>query len=234
MKKIKNLVILVTICFLATSLFSSCAVYQPQAVSIPLLSDKGDFSVDAGITPDLAVSANIAYAFTNHFGGQIHGTYGANRYYGQLALGYYRKLSEKGRMEIYAGYGYGYGKTYDEIYLFVPSDFSGNYHLPFVQYNYGRVSNSKGHIEYGVGVKLGLLASQYIDTHIPDTYNELAGLLEPILFFRAGGAHLKFQMQLGLSLLANKKHGFMFNTYSYPVNFSMGIYYKLNFNKNKK
>lgn len=231
-----------------TLLMSSCAIYQPQAVSIPLLEEKGDFSADVGFSSDVAASANIAYAFTNHFGGQIHATYGTDNYYAQLALGYYTKLSEKGRMGIYGGYGYGYGYVKPgEGYL----RYQGSYHLPFVQYNYGRVHNARGHIEYGVGVKLGLSIMERTDDVAimgndpiydplnplgePDKYRELAGILEPLVFFRTGGEHLKFQLQVGFCLAANKNNGFMFGTYSYyPFNISMGISYKINFNRDKK
>ncbi|OFY62185.1 MAG: hypothetical protein A2V64_00960 [Bacteroidetes bacterium RBG_13_43_22] len=51
--------------FLIFLMMTSCCVYHPQTIDIPLIKKKNDLRVDAGISFVPAVHATISYGLTN-------------------------------------------------------------------------------------------------------------------------------------------------------------------------
>lgn len=102
--------------FLAASLGSCAPAYIPNTVNAPLLSNKGELqmSVYSGLS---GIDPQIAYAVTDNIGIMFNGSY-SNRtsdstdnyhrhLFGEVGLGYYRKMGDKWRVEAYGGAGLG-------------------------------------------------------------------------------------------------------------------------------
>lgn len=78
------------------------AVYQPQAVDIPLINKKNDLRIDAGISNLTSANATISYGLTDKVAVQTFGSYqSGERYYFQGAIGLYKKQNIQQVMEWY-------------------------------------------------------------------------------------------------------------------------------------
>ena len=216
---------------LAALMATSCSIYHPQAVSIPLLNHRGDAQVDlsAGISawvlPDVfTLNTTASYAFTDWLGGQAHLNYGFDNAYGHLAAGAYTTLGSHGVLEGFLGIGYG-GAWRDISNIESDDDDDGHastarkyeYHgqflLPFLQGNIGLRGLADGHIDLAFGLKIG--------SYLPDfdyrSYNSDGALVasqsyiysspnflvEPQLQFRIGSDHLKWNLRLGFAWLSD-------------------------------
>ncbi|MDY0161541.1 MAG: hypothetical protein RBR64_09375, partial [Bacteroidales bacterium] len=63
-------------------MMSSCIVYHPMPIDIPLISEKNDFRVDAGISIVPSANATVSYGLTDKIAIQGFGSVGADdRYY---------------------------------------------------------------------------------------------------------------------------------------------------------
>jgi len=148
---------LILLLFLASIDMTSCIVYHPNLVDIPLISKKHELRIDAGVSVIPSANATISYELTKKFSVQTYGSFGSDeRYFLQGALGYYKDLGNRNIMEIYNGFGYGYGSAYKEAN---PGYLYGDYHVYFSQFNLGKVNDNFAHMDYGIGVKAGFLHS---------------------------------------------------------------------------
>ena len=207
---------------------TSCTVYHPQAVDIPLINHAGDTRVDAAMSVSMWVipdavnfNATVSHGFNDWFTGQAHVNYGGDNYYAQVAPGYYLPLGGKSVFEVYAGYGFGGvdrtnerdSKDYEDGSSRKSSDFSGRYHLPFVQANIGWHDLLKSHFDIGFGLKTGAFLPDY-EYHAYDengdeilsrreTYNTTNLLIEPQLMLRIGGEKVRFSLKLGVALMSD-------------------------------
>ena len=119
--------------FLISMMMTSCCVYQPQTIDIPLIKKKNDLRIDAGISFVPTVHATISYGLTNKIAIQAFGSTGStDRRYFQLASGIYKDFGNRRVMELYGGFGSGYGNAYKDAN---PGRIYGNYQLYFLQYN---------------------------------------------------------------------------------------------------
>ena len=209
-------------------LFASCTVYHPQAVDIPLINHAGDTRVDASVSmsmwviPDaFNVNATVSHGFNDWFTGQAHINYGGDNYYAQVAPGYYLPLGTNSVFEVYAGYGFGGvdrtddddAKNYDDGTSRKSSDFSGRYHLPFVQANIGWHDLLSSRFDIGFGLKAGAFMPDY-EYHAYDAngdeilsrrevYNTGNLLIEPQLMLRFGGENVRLSVKLGMAVLSD-------------------------------
>lgn len=226
MKKFMRYVSLVAVLSL---MVTSCTVYHPQAVDIPLINHSGDTRVDASvsmsawITPDVMnLNATVSHGFNDWLAGQVHVNYGGDNYYGQVAPGYYLPLGSKSVLEAYVGYGYGGvnreddddSKNYnDGSPNRKSSEFFGHYHLPFVQFNLGWHDLVNSHLDIGFGFKAGAFLPDY-EYHAYDEsgaeimskreiYNNSNILLEPQVMLRVGGEKVKVSLKAGFAILSD-------------------------------
>lgn len=184
--------------------FSSCCVYHPQTADIPLIIKKNDLRIDAGISLVPTIHSTISYGLTNKIAIQAFGsTGGDDRQYFHFASGLYKVYENQNVMELYGGFGYGYGDAYKDSN---PGHLYGNYQLYFLQYNFGHYSNKSGHLEFGFGIKSGYFHSELTDRNYYSwrsetgpylSYKENGILIEPSAFFRLGGERLKFSFKAG-------------------------------------
>jgi hypothetical protein len=186
-------------------MITSCCVYHPQTIDIPLIKQKHDLRLDAGISIIPSANATISYGLTNKIAIQGFGTIGSDdRYYFQIAPGMYKKFKNKTVGELYAGFGYGYGNAYRDAN---PGNMFGNYQIYFVQYNFGKYDSKFLKMDYGFGLKTGYFHSILTDENYYRfysengpfaSYNEKSILVEPLVFARFGGEKIKFNIKVGL------------------------------------
>ncbi len=188
-------------------LCTSCIIY-PHSVDVPLIKEKNDLRLDAGISSAVNATATVSYGLTEKIAVQGFGSYGSDDiYYMQGAVGYYKNAGNNNILEWYYGFGYGYGDAYNDAN---PGDLDGNYYLGFTQFNFGRVNTRFANTDYGIGLKTGYLQTDLTDRNYYDIYytgDNLQGhlfpelkdnglLFQPVVFVRIGGEKLKFNLKV--------------------------------------
>jgi hypothetical protein len=192
--------------FLVSLMISSCCVYHPQTTDIPLIKNKHDLRLDAGFSVIPTVHATISYGLTKTIAIQAFGSIGSDNFkYFQIAPGLYKDFGNNRVMELYGGFGSGYGDAYKDSN---PGRMYGDYQLYFLQYNLGKYSTKSGYFDFGFGIKTGYFHSNlnehnyYHDKPGSENepfinYKENSILVEPLAFFRVGGEKVKFSFKVG-------------------------------------
>jgi hypothetical protein len=185
-------------------LITGCCVYHPQTTDIPLIKGKNDLRIDAGISFVPTVHSTISYGLTKKIAIQVFGsTGGYERKYFHIAPGLYKVHENHIVMELYGGFGYGYGNAYKDAN---PGRLYGNYQLYFLQYNIGKYSSKSGHFDFGIGIRSGYFHSNLTDRNYYVRGNEAGPfinykansiLIESLAFFRVGGEKVKFSFKVG-------------------------------------
>lgn len=221
-------------------LLSSCSVYHPQMVDMPLLTHKGDGHVDMGLSMQWLVvptsmEANLSasYAPTDWLALQADGVYDFSRTgYGQAAVGFYHPW-DKFVVEFYLGGGVGHAYSGTEAENNGQSYVEGDFNLAFAQLDLGWVSLLSGHLDLGLGLKGGFMFPEFTDFSAVNTntgqrttrvFTERHTLLEPQFMVRAGGEHLKMSLKVGLTKL-NCDGGESQFGYT-PLGVSLGLNYR--------
>lgn len=233
--------------FVAAALMavSSCSIYHPQAVDIPLINHAEDVRVDASlglstwVIPDVfTLNATASYGFNDWLAGQAHFNYGGDNLYAQLAPGAYFPLGENAVVETYVGLGLG-GAWRDNISsshanendttTFHQYGYSGNFFLPFAQANIGWHDLTAAHIDLAFGLKLGAYLPDFDYKKYDDNGNLIAGsdqiyntanfLVEPQFLFRIGGERMKFNVKVGFNWLSD-----IFGSDSYSGPFTADLF----------
>ena len=219
--------------FLVSLTMSCNSVYHPMTTDVPLISEKNDLRVDAGISIVPSANATISYGLTDKIAVQGFGSAGADdKYYVQVASGIYRNRGDNTILELYGGLGYGYGNAYKDAN---PGNLLGDYQLYFGQFNFGKIASNTSNMETGIGLKAGCLHSNLADKNyyswISDTgpfnsYHDKSILVEPVGFIRFGGEKLKVNVKLGGTFIykfTNTDRDLPYN----PINFGIGLNYRL-------
>ena len=211
-------------------LIYSCApLYVPNAINAPLMSNKGEIhaNLSAGSNGfDLMTSG----AVTDHFAIMANGEY-QNRdnvdsnstdlrqhTFGEVGFGYYTKLNEKARFEVFGGGGYGTAASYMKN-AGVKFRAQGEYYRLFLQPNIGMSSDVfDGAFSMRLGyVRLFNFNKDYADLSLsPSTF-----LIEPAATIRVGYKYVKFFFQVGASFKTDKN--FYSETWN-PIFFNLGAH----------
>jgi hypothetical protein len=212
---------------------SSCIVYQTQMTDIPLISKKNDLRIDGGVSLIPSIYSTVSYGLTENIAIQGFGSVGsASKYYFQAATGLFKNKGNDQVLELYGGFGYGYGSAYNDAN---PGHLHGNYQLYFGQFNYGKIANKSSKFEIGLGIKTGYLHSNLTDQNYYewvasprpfDKYKDESILFEPVGLMRLGGGRLKFSFKLGSTLI----YKFTNTDRSLPygrLNIGLGLHYRL-------
>ncbi len=204
-------------------LVNSCVVYSPQTVDIPLIHEKNDVRLDAGLTllPP-SFNATLSYGLSDKLAAQFYGSIVPEQtYHLQGAVGRYQNISNNQVIELFAGPGFGHGHT--------PVNSTGgsidnNYTLGFAQFNYGTLKTQKGNAELGVGIKTGYLYSRITEAAIEDVdrFRARSILLEPTVFARTRGKHVRVSFKLSGCLIANLTNEDTYFPFS-KVNFGIAL-----------
>jgi hypothetical protein len=222
----------ITLGLLISLMMSSCIVYHPMTTDIPLISEKNDLRVDAGISIIPSAHATISYGLTNKVAIQGFGSIGYDRYYFQAATGIYNNMGNSRVLEFYGGFGYGYGNAYKDAN---PGNLLGDYQLYFGQLNYGKIANESSNFEIGFGIKTGYLHSNLKDKNYYNwvseagpfrTYHDESLLFEPVGFIRVGGQNLKLSLKLGGTVIFKFTNTNRSLPYS-CINLGIGLNYRL-------
>lgn len=224
---------LLTFGFLIPILMSSCIVYHTQTTDIPLISGKNDLRLDAGVSIVPSAHVTASYGLTDKIAIQGFGSIGSSdKYYFQVATGLYKNKGNSRVLELYGGFGYGYGNAYCDAN---PGYLIGDYQLYYGQFNYGKIANELSNFEIGFGIKTGYLRSNLTDENYYDwisetgpynTYHDESILIEPIGFIRIGGEKLRFSVKLGGTMIYKFTNTDRYFPYS-KINLGLGVNYRL-------
>lgn len=214
---------------------ASCVpVYTPNVVNAPLLTQKGeanisghvgtngfDFQSSFSLTPNIALMANGSFFRSNY---EETNDY-EEHYFGEGGIGWYKSLGQAGRLEAFAGYGYGKSKAEDEWYFLGPQTeiSEAYYHRFFIQTDLGATLDF---FDGGIAFRgCCLLFHKYIHNNLNYGGNDAYFFLEPVLFGRIGWKQVKMQMQMGLSFcLAREPIEYFPFLLSFGIHINLGRY----------
>ncbi len=204
--------------FMVFTAFSCAPSYIPNVVNTPLFSNKNEFhaSVHTGTS---GIDPQLAYAVTDNLGIMLNGSF-ANRtdtsndfhkhQFVELGAGYYQKIGNSGRFEIFGGAGYGKIKAFYDNELWI--DQTDVEHLRiFIQPVIGATTD----IFDGSFTPRLVLVNLY-----QETAGDVGIFIEPTITAKFGYKYIKTVFQLGFSLPFN---GSNINFEYQPVIFSIGL-----------
>ncbi len=215
---------------------SSCSVYQPRMVDIPLINKKNEVRADVALSflPP-AANATISYGVTDNIAVQAYGNiHDADNYFFHGAVGYYKNLGNSTVMEMYGGFGYGYTDVWTLDFR-SSSSFFGNHQQYFVQFNYGKTNCKFAHADFGLALKTGFVHSEmsnenYFGPRVRYQEGDEFPILRDNLFFmepqgfvRIGGEHVKFCAKIGVCGAIYKFTNTHYRTSYHPVDFGIGV-----------
>ena len=206
MKNLLKLVSKIGIFFLGlVTLCTSCSPeYIPNMVNSPMLSNQGEFQATVA-TGTSNFDAQTAFAVTDNIGIMANGSFGNEtndttddyhkHFFIEGGVGYYDKIGDKGRYEIYGGYGIGKVDGFFENANFDSRRTDANYNRFFIQ--------------PGIGVSTGIYDGSFSPRFVLIQMNpEGPGFdtgnynvfVEPVFTSKIGFKYVKFVYQIGFSV----------------------------------
>ncbi|MGC9374354.1 MAG: hypothetical protein ACP5DQ_04855 [Bacteroidales bacterium] len=213
-------------------LYSCSPEYIPNMANSPMFSNQGELQATVA-TGTSNFDAQTAYAITDHIGIMVNGSYGNEtndttddfhkHAFIEAGLGYYEKIGENVRYEIYGGYGFGKNEGYFEDAVFDSQRTDADMQRFFVQ--------------PGIGISSGILDGSFSprfvlvkmtpngDTFETGGYNTF---FEPIITSKIGYKWVKFVAQFGFSVpIGNDDLHFDYQPFivNFGLNFNIGRKY---------
>jgi len=188
--------------------FMSCKVYYPQPAPVPLISAKHELQLNGGITLPPGLTGSVAYSPVSHLAVQVHGFLGpVGSDYWQGMVGYYWQNVQNLNFEVYGGLAGGKGKAMNVI---GGPSLTGDYSICFTQFNFGQTRFGSRKMDYGIGLKAGILNVNITDNGYyeqngldPVLYSNQYFLIEPMAFLRLGDKRLRTSFQVNGTSLIN-------------------------------
>lgn len=207
-------------------LIHSCAIYEPQPVSIPLMQQKNELQLSGGVSILGGLNGSVAFAPVQHVALQVYASaYPENTNF-QGSVGYFTKTKTNLNFEIYAGLGSGKGTEYAD-------DSSSTYSnadnlIYFVQSNIGQTNLGRAHIDYGFGLKTGFFEAKVKEALFTNItpYTTNGFLIEPQVFMRMGSERLKVGFQVNGAKIYLDKEEKEFSDYYNQLNLCVSINYR--------
>lgn len=81
--------------------FSGCLIY-PHTLDIPLISEKNEIKIDAGVSVMPSASATVSYGLTNKMAVQASTNIGGDNHYMQGEVGFFKNYGHNNVMEIFS------------------------------------------------------------------------------------------------------------------------------------
>jgi hypothetical protein len=205
--------------FLSFIIFSCAPSYVPNVVNTPLFSNKGEFqaSVNTGAS---GFDPQLAFAVTNHVGLMLNGSFASRtsdttdayhkHQFFEIGAGYYQKIGNNGRFEVFAGAGFGKVNAFYENNLW---------------YNRSDVNNFRFFFEPVIGATTSIFDGSFTPRLVfVNLYQESSGntgvFIEPAITAKFGYKYIKTVFQLGFSVPFNSSSiEFEFQ----PIIFSIGL-----------
>ncbi|MBK9731619.1 MAG: hypothetical protein IPO83_10105 [Chitinophagaceae bacterium] len=218
-----------------TVFLNSCTVtYAPNSHNVPLLEEKGELALSAGVyeaaggTEYAGYEAQGAYAVTHHLGLMTNlllaGSLSVNGNHSlfEVGTGYYHTLGTSGVFDAYGGIGFGSLHSYTSNSTVINTL---NYQRFFMQPSIGYTSRA-----FDCAFSLRMCGLNYAEQQsaIDEYYENEFGppkfsiLAEPAFTLRGGWKYVKLQLQLGYSINLTDADQFPCTT------LSMGAYFTLN------
>ncbi|MFP4023955.1 MAG: hypothetical protein ACLFVR_05465 [Thiohalospira sp.] len=226
----KNLRILVLV-ISSGFLFSCSPEYIPNMANSPMFSNQGEFQATVA-TGTSSFDAQTAYAITDNIGIMVNGSYGNEtsdttddfhkHAFIEGGIGYYEKIGDKGRYEIYGGYGFGKTEGFFEDAVFDSQVTDADMQRIFVQ--------------PGIGISTGLFDGSFSPRFVLVKMTprgegfETGGFntfFEPVITSKIGYKWVKFVAQFGFSIPVGDE-SLHFDYQPFIINFG------LNFNIGRK
>ena len=214
-------------------LITSCSPeYVPNMVNSPMFSNAGEFQATIA-TGNSDFDAQTAFAITDNIGIMLNGSYGNEtndstddfhkHSFIEAGMGYYERIGDQGRFEIYGGYGFGKAEGYFQNSFFDEEITDARYNRFFVQPGVGLAT----------GIYDGSFSPRFVLVQMdPRGANFQTGnydvFFEPVITSKIGYKYVKFIAQFGVSLPmgsdpVNYDHQrFIFN---FGLNFNIGRRY---------
>lgn len=208
---------------------SSCSMmYMPNTINTPLFGEKGDLEV-AAYTALNGYDVQAAYAPTDHIGVMLNTNFLDNstdstmnfhrHFFIEGGVGYYTKIGEKGRAEVYGGYGMGtLNSVWDSGSLFA---------------NNAQVSNNRIFIQPAIGLSNDIIDFSFSPrfAYVNATQGNIKAselFIEPTVTLKAGYKYVKAVTQMGLSFPLDKTAGFLYQPFllSFGLQVNVGEFFK--------
>lgn len=236
----KKILIFLSFTALVVFLPSSCVMYHPHNVDIPLLQEPGEMQLDATVAmsaPLLIPTANISYSYApfKYVGMEA----AANltdwkNYHLQGAVGSYQPYNHF-VLEEYLGLAYGYSHHENGTLENNHRTVEGPYRMFFSQINAGGVNLFGDNFDAGVGIRTGIVRPDWCNSVIDSTgaaVGEVEKLdrplfvLEPQAMVRFGWEHFMFSFNFAFVFFADWPTENNFFNYD---RFSMGLGFHFKF-----
>lgn len=194
-------------------LLTSCSTfyYAPNAVNVPMLRQKNQFTLSGGISTGNEATGNEfqgSFAATDHLGiiaNSYFSTSGSSGRFFEAGAGYFTPVDSIFSFEVYGGAGFGKFSKQSESSYGGTEEFFGNGSRYFVQSSFGFASRA-----FNAGISMRLCAANYaslggngLDSLIVNKIlkDDIHFFAEPAFTFRFGYKALKIQLQLVQSAL---------------------------------
>lgn len=225
------------------ALLSSCSVYHPQVVDIPLLHEERQVQahVSASCTEAAifapSVNATISAAITNHLGMQAFADVSSHdHYYAHLAGGCFTMLTDHMVLEGYVGMGFGNGHVNGSRVVGTHTNRDGlttRFTEEFLQLNWGMVNVANTTLDFGIGVRGGMLDNdtdeccyyEHYEEKPDRSYHEHHLFAEPQVMVRYGWDRLRFSVQYAYGFVQHEEGV----TRHFPIHrscYSIGLSYR--------
>ncbi len=230
-KKLKNSLY---IAFILAILSSCSPEYIPNMVNSPMLSNQGEFQATIA-TGTSNFDAQTAFAITDNIGIMVNGSYGNEtndstddfhkHTFIEGGIGYYNKIGDKGRYEIYGGFGTGSVEGFFEDALFDSEITNANYNRFFVQPGIGM---STGIFDGSFSPRFVLIQMNPQGTgFVSGDYNVF---VEPVFTSKVGFKWVKFVAQVGFSIpFGDDQVNFNYQSFIMNVGLNLNIGRKYDF-----
>jgi hypothetical protein len=217
MKALTNLSLAAAVILLMT-VFACAPAYVPNVVTTPMLGQQGEVvaSFNTGIS---GFDPQFAYAVTDQIGIVANGSFRDytsdstsnyhKHFFTEIGGGYYTRLGDVGRFEVYGGGG---GGT-------LQADFGNNSFRSFAD-----VRIYRGFIQPSIGMVTDVaeltFSSRFVFVTLMQDGNRVSSpFVEPAITAKLGYKYIKGTMQLGFSLPVAEELQFFYQ----PFIFSMGL-----------
>ncbi len=214
---------------------SSCSPeYIPNMVNSPMFSNAGEFQATVA-TGTSNFDAQTAFAITDNIGIMVNGSFGNEtndstddfhkHTFIEGGIGYYNKIGDKGRYEIYGGFGTGSVEGFFEDALFDSEITNANYNRFFVQPGIGM---STGIFDGSFSPRFVLIQMNPQGTDITSgSYNVF---IEPVFTSKVGFKWVKFVAQVGFSVpFGDDQVNFNYQSFIMNVGLNLNIGRKYEF-----
>ena len=211
-------------------LFSSCSPeYIPNMVNSPMFTNGGEFQATIA-TGTSNFDAQTAYAITDNIGIMVNGSYGdetsdsSDNFHKHTfiegGIGYYDTFGDKGRYEIFGGYGSGRVEGYYKNIFNVSDITDARYNRYFIQPGIG----------IATGIFDGSFATRFTLVQMNPTGNDFAAgeykaFAEPVITAKIGYRYVKFITQFGFPFhLGSEKPSYDYQHFivNFGLTFNLG------------